>query len=130
MFFALGAYACLGAKLSALPLFVAIAIVVTFNCLVIAARDADSDETNDSGAASRWWMSMKRDLFWLGLALTATATFCSIFTDEAAFYLALAAAFAALTLLHHQAHLLSGDAVRALADFSLFTPIPIVIALT
>ena len=129
LFFALGAFACLGATLETLPLFVSIAVVVAFNCLVIAARDAESDRANDPGAASRWWRTLSRDLFWLGGALTAVAAAGAIFAREPAFYLALAAAFALLTVLHRAAHRFSGDAVRALADFALFTPLPILAAL-
>src|SRR5262245_29143900 len=55
LFFALGAYACLGSTPLTLPFLGSIALVVTFNCLVIAARDADSDQANDPGGASRWW---------------------------------------------------------------------------
>jgi hypothetical protein len=125
LFFALGAYACLGATPAALPIFASIAVVVAFNCLIIAARDADSDRANDPGGASRWWRTLNRDLVWLGVALTLTAALSAVLTPEAAFYLSLAAAFAALTALHGSARRLSGDAVRALADFALFTPIPI-----
>ncbi len=130
LFFALGAYACLGAEPQTLPLFGSIAVVVAFNCLVIAARDADSDQANDPGGASGWWRTMNRDLLWLGAALTLTAAACSILTQETAFYLSLAAAFAAQTALHCGGRRLNGDAVRALADFGLFTPIPIVGLLT
>jgi hypothetical protein len=126
LFFALGAYACLGSAPRTLPFLVSIALVVAFNCLVIAARDADSDLANDSGGASRWWRTMNRDLYYLGIMLTAAALIGSILGREKAFYLSLAAAFTALTALHRRAHRFSGDAVRALADFGLFTPIPIV----
>src|SRR5262249_4203911 len=125
LFFALGAYACLGAALPMLPFLGSIALVVAFNCLVIAARDADSDRANDPGGASRWWRTMNRDLLWLGVALTLAAALTSILAGEKAFYLSLAAAFAALTALHRGAGRLSGDAVRALADYGLFTPIPL-----
>jgi hypothetical protein len=125
LFFALGAYACLGVTVQTLPLLASIALVVAFNCLVIAARDADSDRANDPGGASHWWRTMNRDLFWLGVLLTLTVAVASILLREAAFYLSLAAAFALLTALHRGARRLSGDAVRALADFALFTPIPV-----
>ena len=125
LFFALGAYASLGANLPMLPLFASIALVVAFNCLVIAARDSDSDEANDPGGVSRWWRSIHRDLLWIGAALAILAAACAILTGEPAFYLSVAASFAALTLLHYCARRLSGDAVRAVADFALFTPIPI-----
>jgi hypothetical protein len=122
-FFALGAYACLGASKQTLPLFVSIAAVVAFNCLVIAARDADCDRTSDPGGASRWWHTMNRDLFWLGVVLTAVAVLSSILTSATPFFVSLAVAFTLLTALHHVAQRLSGDAVRALADFALFTPV-------
>ena len=94
--------------------------------LITALRgNAESDRANDPGGASRWWQTMNRDLFWLGVALTLVAVSCSIALRETAFYLSLGAAFGALTLLHRRALRLSGDAVRALADFALFTPIPI-----
>ena len=125
LFFALGAFACLGATVTILPLFGSIAVVVSFNCLVIAARDADSDRSIDPGGASHWWRAMNRDLLWLGLALTLIATLLLFLTQEKAFYLSLAAAFLALTTLHGNAHRFSGDAVRTLADFALLTPIPI-----
>jgi hypothetical protein len=126
LFFSLGAYACLGATPQSLPLFAGIALVVAFNCLVIAARDASSDRANDPGGASRWWTTMNRDLLWIGIVLTAAATAIAILTRETSFYVSLAAAFALLTMLHRCANRLSGDAVRALADFALFTPIPVV----
>ena len=126
LFFALGAYACLGATTQTLPLYGSIAVVVAFNCLVIAARDASSDRANDPGGASGWWQTMNRDLLWIGVALTVTALFTSNLVRETAFYLSVAAAFAALTVLHCFAHRLSGDAVRSLADFALFTPIPVI----
>ena len=53
LFFAFGAYACLGVTIRTLPLLISIAALVSFNCLVIAARDADSDRANDPGGASR-----------------------------------------------------------------------------
>lgn len=130
LFFALGAYACLGATWGMLPLFVTIAVVVSFNCLVIAARDAESDRANDPGGASRWWRNMNRDLLWLGVVLTLMAALCSILAHETGFYLSVAVAFALLSVLHFIAVRLSGNAVRALADFALFTPIPIVSVMT
>ncbi|HUE72883.1 MAG TPA: hypothetical protein VMP01_18505 [Pirellulaceae bacterium] len=121
-----GAYSCLGATEQTLPLFGSIVLVVTFNCLVIAARDASSDRANDPGGASQWWQTMNRDLLWIGVALTLTALFAANLVGATAFYLSLAAAFAALTVLHRYACRLSGDALRSLADFALFTPIPVI----
>lgn len=128
LFFSLGAYACLGATTRTMPLLSSIALVVAFNCLVIAARDAESDRVNDPGGASHWWQTMHRDLHWIGVALTIIALAMACLTRDTAFYLALAAAFALLTLLHRFSHRWSGDAVRALADFALFTPIPALLA--
>jgi hypothetical protein len=122
LFFALGAYACLGGTIAMLPLFGSIALVVAYNCLVIAARDAESDLANDPGNASRWWKSMDRDLFLMGLACTLAAIVAVLFAAEKAYYLSIAAAFTALTALHGYAREFSPDANRALADFALFTP--------
>jgi hypothetical protein len=129
LFFALGTFACIGATRSSLPMLLSIALVVSFNCLVIAARDADSDRANDPGGASRWWRTIHRDLLQVGVGLTLTAAFIAILVHESAFYLSVATAFAGLTVLHRLAPRLSGDAVRAIADFALFTPIPILGAL-
>lgn len=126
LFFALGAYACLDATRQTLPLFGTVALVVAFNCLVIAARDARSDLANDPGGASQWWQTMNRDLTWIGIALTLAAILAATLVSPAAFYLSAAAALALLTILHRSAHQLSGDALRALADFALFAPIPVI----
>jgi len=126
LFFALGAYACLGATTQTMPLLFAIALVVAFNCLVIAARDASSDQANDPGGASAWWRTMNRDLVWIGAALALAAIVAASQARESAFYFSVAAAFATLTILHCFASRLSGDAVRSLADFALFTPILII----
>lgn len=123
LFFALGVYACLGANLQAAPLFFAFALLVTFNCLVIASRDAESDQTLDRRAASGWWRTMPRDLYWIGAALTATAGLGAAVASQAPFYASVALAFAALTVLHASARRLQGDSFRALADFALFTPL-------
>jgi hypothetical protein len=125
LFFALGAFACVGATWSTLSFFAAVAIVVAYNCLVIAARDADSDRANDPGGASRWWKTMRRDLLRAGTVLTITCGLWAMFADEKAFALAITLAFGALTTLLHFAQKISGDAVRALADFALFTPLPV-----
>jgi hypothetical protein len=125
LFFALGAFACLGATAAALPLFAAVAVAVAYNCLVIAASDTDSDRANDPGGASRWWKTMRRDLLWAGAALTTVSALWALVAEEKAFFLAVTAAFAALTALRYHDQALSGDAVRALADFALFTPLPV-----
>jgi hypothetical protein len=54
------------------------------------------------------------------------AIFAAVLARSTAFYLSVAAAFAVLTVLHRYACRLSGDALRALADFALFTPIPVI----
>jgi MFS family permease len=126
LFFALGAYACLGYAAGMWPLLVSIGLVVAFNCLVIAARDADSDRANDPGGASRWWRTMTRDLFWCGAGLTMASGLAAIVARETSFYASVAAAFLGLTVLHRNSHRLSGDAVRAVADFALFTPLLVI----
>ena len=125
VFFALGAYACLGATAETLPLLGAIALVVTFNCLIIAARDDESDRANDPGGASWWWRTIDRDLVLIGVSLALTTIVIGILCQHTAFYWSLAGAFTVLTVLHLYARRLSGDAVRAMADFALFTPIPV-----
>ncbi|HEX3152288.1 MAG TPA: hypothetical protein VHR66_29715 [Gemmataceae bacterium] len=125
LFFAFGAWACLGGMPRTWPFLASIALVVAFNCLVIAARDADSDRANDPGGASRWWRTINRDSLGLGVVFTLTAALTAIVLRETPFYISVAVAFAGLTALHRNARRLSGDAVRALADFALFTPIPV-----
>jgi hypothetical protein len=68
---------------------------------------------------------MRRDLLWVGTALTIAFGLCALLSKEKAFFLAIALAFAALTLLHNYGQQFSGDAVRALADFALLTPLPL-----
>lgn len=126
LFFALGAWACLGYTPGMLPLLMSIALVVAFNCLVIAAKDAESDRANDAGGASRWWRTMQRDLLWGGMAMTITFGVAAILAQEAAFYTSVATAFLGLTALHRHSQRFSGDSVRALADFALFTPILVI----
>lgn len=125
LFFALGAFACLGGTWTTFPLFAWIAFVVAYNCLVIAARDAESDRANDPGGASRWWVSIRRDLLWTGAALALAALLWTPFTEAKPFALAVAASFAVLTALLRYDQRFSSDAVRALADFALLTPLPI-----
>lgn len=123
--FALGAYAVVGGGGRIWPLLAAIASVVAFNCLVIAARDARSDLANDPGGASHWWKTLRRDLLLIGLA-GSLATLCmAILLPETAFYLSTSLSFASLTALHAMAGRLGGDTVRAWADFALLTPIPL-----
>jgi hypothetical protein len=123
LFFALGAYACLGYTAEILPLLMSIALLVAFNCLVIAAKDAENDRANDPGGASQWWRTMKRDLLWGGIGMTIAFGFGAILASEVTFYICIAAALLCLTALHRYSRRLSGDAVRALADFALFTPV-------
>ena len=123
LFFALGAYAFLGYAPGMLPLLFSVAVLIAFNCLVIAAKDAECDRANDPGGASRWWRTMNRDLLWGGVALSIAFGFGAILASETAFYVCVAAAFLCLTALHCSAQKFSGDAVRAMADFALFTPV-------
>lgn len=126
LFFALGALACLGYKPGMLPLLISIALLVAFNCLVIAAKDAESDRANDPGGASRWWRTMKRDLFWCGIGMMIAFDLAAIFAPETRFYISVATAFLGLTALHRCSQKFSGDAVRAFADFALFTPVVVI----
>ncbi len=121
LFFALGAWAVLGYQPGTLWMFVSIALVVAFNCLVIAARDAETDRANDPSGAAAWWPNLARRLPWIGGALLAYELIAALFAHSA-FHLAAAAAVFLLLLLHRRAPRLSDDAVRALADFCLFTP--------
>jgi hypothetical protein len=130
LFFALGAYACLGYVPGMLPLLVSVALLVAFNCLVIAAKDAESDRANDPGGASQWWRTVKRDLIWVGAGMTIAFGFAAVVTFETTFYLSIATAFLCLTTLHLCSQRVSGDAVRALADFALFTPVLMVVGTT
>ena len=123
LFFALGAFAFLGYAPGMLPLLASVAVLISFNCFVIAAKDAESDWANDPGGASRWWRTMHRDLLWGGVALTIAFSCSAIVAPETAFYACVAAAFLCLTALHRYANKFGGDAVRALADYALFTPV-------
>lgn len=123
LFFALGAYACLGYARGMLPLLISIALLIAFNCLVIAAKDAASDGANDPGGASQWWRTLNRDLLCGGAGLTIAFGLTAFLAPETTFYISVAAAFLLLTMLHQYSQRFSGDAVRALADFALFTPV-------
>jgi len=125
LFFALGSFACLGVTTRSLPLLASIAGLVAYNCLVIAARDSECDQANDPGGATHWWRTINRDLLFLGIVSAMIAAMCAILLDEKSFYLSVTAAFAAHLVLHLYANRLSGDSVRALADYGLLTPIPI-----
>jgi hypothetical protein len=123
LFFALGACACLGYTAGMLPLLTSVALLVSFNCLIIAAKDADCDRANDPGGASQWWRTMNRDLLWGGTGMTIAFGLGAILARETAFFISIATGFLGLTALHRSSKRLSGDAVRALADFALFTPV-------
>lgn len=125
LFFALGAFTCLGGTVATMPMFVAVAVLVAYNCLVIAAKDADSDQVNDPGGASRWWMRMNRDLIWVGIVLIAVEGLAAILCRERAFYISVTTAFLGLTILHRNRRHFGSDDVRALADYALLTPIPV-----
>jgi hypothetical protein len=123
LFFALGAYACLGYAAGMLQLLISIALLVVFNCLVIAAKDAECDRANDPGGASQWWRTMNRDLLWGGTGMTSAFGLAAFLTSETIFYISIAVAFLCLTALHGYSQRVSGDALRAMADFALFTPV-------
>ena len=123
LFFALGPCACLGYASGMLPLLMAITLVIAYNCLVIAAKDAESDRANDPGGASHWWRTMNRDLIWGGVGMTLAFAVGAFLASEALFFVSVAASFLCLTALHCCSQRLSGDAVRALADYALFAPV-------
>ncbi len=123
LFFALALYACFGYSAGMLPLLIATALLIDFNCLVIAAKDAENDRANDPGGASRWWRTLNRDLLWGGAGMTIAFGCAAIAASETAFYISIATGFLCLTALHRFAQKFSGDSVRALADFALFTPV-------
>jgi hypothetical protein len=125
LFFALGAFACLSTTTHAIPLFVSVGLLVAYNCLVIAAKDAQNDQLNDAGAASHWWNTMARDLLWFGAVLTFAWAAAAFHSPGGAFFLSASASAAGLTTLHRTRARFSSDSVRALADFALFTPLAI-----
>jgi hypothetical protein len=126
LFFALAAWACLGYTAKMLPMLVSIGLLVAFNCLVIAAKDAESDRANDPGGASQWWRTIRRDLLWGGAGMTIAYGVGAILAWETTFYISVAMAFLGLTALHRYSQRLSGDGVRAMADFALFTPVVVI----
>ncbi len=122
VFFALGGFACIGGAAADIPLFTTTALLVAYNCLIIAAKDAESDRMNDPGAASAWWSTISRDLFWSGIVLIATIS-AAIFASHHRFYGAAIGAASFLTVLHSFGKRVSGSAFRALADYALLTPL-------
>ncbi|MFT5468623.1 MAG: hypothetical protein ACI8UO_003734 [Verrucomicrobiales bacterium] len=125
-FFAAGVFSVTNPAVTDLPLLFGFFVVAAFNCLIISARDAESDHANDPGGASRWWRSMDRDLNYLGLLLMlGIATLFLWNPDQLPLLIALEAALLALFFLHRSAKRLTADAVRAVADFCLLTPIVI-----
>lgn len=125
LFFALGVWAELGSAADAAPLLIGFGLLAALNCLAIGARDAEPDRANDPGGASRWWRTIDRDLTVIGLGLTAVATAAALGFPQTVIFISLAAGSLALTLLHLAAKTISADAVRALADFCLLTPLAV-----
>ena len=66
---------------------------------------------------------MKRDLLWGGAGMTIAFGLGAILAKETTLYISVATAFLCLTALHRYSKRFSGDAVRAVADFALFTPV-------
>lgn len=122
LFFAAGAFAVLGGGPATMAQYVALALVACFNCLLIAARERESDAVVDRSSAAQWWRSIDRDLSWLGMAQSALALLLALATAACGFYLSVSAAFAGLVVLHKLAGRVSADGVRAVADFCLLTP--------
>ena len=107
LFFGLGIFAAVGL---AETVFLAIGLFMfgaAYNCLLIAARDSDSDSANDLASASHWWKSLDRDL---GPRIP---------------FLGTALAIGAMVVLHQFARRLPPADVRALADFCLLAPLPL-----
>lgn len=123
LFFAAGATAVLGFSSSLAPLLVTLWLLVTYNCLIIGARDRESDAAIDSNGAGQWWPSIDRDLVIIGAVLIVGAIVAGMFIGAHSFFACAGSAFALLLTLHCFARNLSGDAVRAVADFALFTPL-------
>jgi len=122
LFFALGCYCVLDVDKQSAPMLCGVALLVTYNCLVISARDREVDRRSDAGAASQWWRTIDRDLYITGAGLSVAAAVAACLCAATWFYLALAAACLLLLGLHRRASHFSPAAVRALADYCLFTP--------
>jgi hypothetical protein len=122
-FFSLGIVACLGYAPPALPLLIAVAALVAFNCLVIASADIASDRANDPGGASRWWNSLSRDIYILGWFLLVGAVGCGLIFWQLRYFSAIALSTLLLVGLHAARHHFSADTVRAFADYALLTPL-------
>ncbi len=117
--FSLAIWAAFGSQPGIAPLLAGCWALVTTNCLVIAARDAETDGANDPGGASQWWPHIHHSLPAIGMVGVLWAV---AFAEAIPFFTALALAFAGLTLLQMIAARISADAVRAIADFCLLTP--------
>lgn len=127
IFFALGCFAVLGIDGHSAPMLLGVASLVAYNCLVIAARDRDVDRATDPSGASTWWRRIDRDLSIIGSILCVASLLAIPLGVEWEFSVSLSAAFGLLVLLHRNAASWSGDVVRALADFSLLTPWPLIV---
>ena len=127
LFFALGCYCVLGGGASPPALFAGVALVVAYNCLVIAARDREVDRTIDPGAASQWWRGIDTHLVYTGTLLLVLALKISMLGPTVIFFAEIAVAFFLLLILHLNAKRFSSDSVRALADFCLLTPWPVLV---
>ena len=122
LFFSLGCLTTLGWHRGMLPPIATIAVLVAFNCLVIAARDAEVDSASgDTGAASAWWLSIRRDVGWLALPVLVIAAVPGL-CGHPGFSVAGLLSGVLLWLLHRRALRIGEDDVRALADFCLLTP--------
>lgn len=123
-FFGAGVWAAIGLHPEILIPILIFQILAAFNCLVISARDAETDLVNDLSGASHWWRTIDRDLLLIGAALTGSVSILvSILTiPQLPLIFAIGLSLTMLTVLHAAAKKLSADTVRATADFCLLTP--------
>jgi hypothetical protein len=99
------------------------ALLITLNCLVIASRERELDGKIDPGAATAWWMTLRRDIPLVGLGLAGVSlVLAMIFPEPAVFLRGIAAAALAMLALHLAAPRWPAERVRACADFGLWVP--------
>jgi len=106
-----------------LPAVLLFAALCIFNCLVIAARERQTDQANDPIAASIWWKSLDRDLIAFGAVLMLASGLAWICDRQNFLYpLCLVSVFA-LLLLHLFQKYFSRSLSRVLVDAVLLGPL-------
>lgn len=126
LFFAAGAWAAMGGPAVDFPL-ICIAALVAFNCLLISARETETDAVIDPSSAGQWWRTIRRDLVWVGIVaagctLTVPTEGARYVSPFVLFCASVFLAFGGMVWLHAVATRCSADSVRALADFCLLAP--------